>query len=199
MKLYHCPKTRSVRPLWLLEELGVEYELETIDIFKGEGQTEEYKQINPAGTLPTLDDNGKIIFEAGAICLYLTDLYPEKNLAPKIDSPDRALFYQWMFYVPATMEPPLWQIFFHSSVLPEEKRIPEVIELSKKQFQRVANVLNKALINQPYILGEHFSAADIMIASTLHWYPELIEGYGALQDYKDTLSERPAYQIACSK
>ncbi|MGR9073833.1 MAG: glutathione S-transferase family protein, partial [Gammaproteobacteria bacterium] len=101
MKLYHCPHTRSVRPLWLLEELGADYEIETVDIFKGEGQKISYKAINPNGSVPTLDD-GTIIYEAGAICLYLADKYPEAGLAPAINSTERAKYYQWMFYVPGT-------------------------------------------------------------------------------------------------
>lgn len=199
MKLYHCPQTRSVRPLWLLEELAIAYELETVDIFSGVGQPESYKRINPSGTVPTLVDQDKIIFEAGAICLYLTDKFPEKNLAPHVDSPDRAHYYQWMFFVPGTMEPPLWQIFYHSSMLPETQRLPAVIEYSRKQYKRAAKTLNRALSDQPYILGENFSAADIMIASTLQWFPEFNDGFPALSGYSHRLIERPAYKRAIAK
>lgn len=196
MKLYHCPHSRSVRPLWLLEELEIPYQLEQIDIFKGEGQSASYKAINPHGSVPSLDDDGTVIYEAGAICMYLTDKCPEKNLAPELNTPERGLYYQWMFYVPATMEIPLVTIFLHSKLLDEEKRIPSLVDDSRERFKKIAKVLNKALSDRPYILGDRFSTADIMIASTLQWFPELMEGYTALEDYSQRLLERPAYQRA---
>ena len=198
MKLYHCPKTRSVRPLWLLEELGVPYQLQTISVFEGEGQTQNYLAINPGGTVPTLDDDGTIIYEAGAICLYLTDKYPEKQLAPAINTPLRGLYYQWMFYVPATMEWPLVNIFLHTAMLEEEKRRPAVVEDSKERFKKIATNINTALTANDYILGDKFSTADIMIGSTLLWFPELLEGFEPLQDYTERLLTRPAFQKARS-
>ncbi len=198
MKLYHCPKTRSVRPLWLLEELGAAYELETIIVFEGEGQSPDYLAINPGGSVPTLDDNGTIIYEAGAICMYLTDKYPEKQLMPAINTPQRGLYYQWMFYVPATMELPLVNIFLHTAMLPEEKRRPAIVEDSKERFIKIAANINDVLTDKQYILGEQFSTADIMIGTTLLWFPELMEGFEALQGYTERLLARPAFQKARS-
>jgi glutathione S-transferase len=198
MKLYHYPKTRSVRPLWLLEELGAAYQLETINVFEGEGQSPDYLAINPGGSVPTLDDNGTIIYEAGAICMYLTDKYPEKQLMPAINTPQRGLYYQWMFYVPATMELPLVNIFLHTAMLPEEKRRPAIVEDSKERFIKIAANINNALTDKQYILGEQFSTADIMIGTTLLWFPELMEGFEALQGYTERLLARPAFQKARS-
>lgn len=193
MILYHWPRTRSDRPLWLLEELGIEYEIKKIDIFSGAGKNPEYRHINPSGTIPTLDDDGFIIYEAGAICTYLSDKYPEFNLCPQPGTQQRALYYQWLFFVSGTLEPPLWQFFYHTVLLPEPKRLPQVIRYSTKLFFRAAKTLEAKLSTNQYILGEGFSTADIMLCTTLQWFPELLKNYPALQDYCNRLMQRPAY------
>ena len=194
MILYHWPRTRSDRPVWLLEEIGIDYQLQKVEIFAGAGRNPEYLQINPSGTLPTLDDDGFIIYEAGAICTYLSDKYPQFQLAPEHGTQLRARYYQWMFFVTSTLEPPLWQIFYHTHLLPEPKRLPQVVRYSKKIFSRAAKTLEKTLGDQQYILGEQFSTADIMLASTLQWFPEYLEHFSVLQNYCEHLIQRPAYQ-----
>lgn len=196
MKLYHCPKTRSVRVLWLLEELEVPYQIETIDVFSEAGQNPDYLAINPGGSVPTLDDDNIIIYEASAICLYLSDKFPGKQLAPNINTPLRGFYYQWMLYVPATMELPLVNIFQHTVLLEESKRRPSLVANSKEHYKKIATNLNNALSNKDYILGGQFSTADIMIGSTLLWFPELMTSFNALQAYTDRLLDRPAFQKA---
>ncbi len=196
MKLYHYPNTRSVRPLWLLEELGISYDIQLINVFAGEGHTEDYLKLHPHGAVPVLEDEGTVIFEAGAICMYLTEKYADRNLAPKPDSDDRGRYFQWMFYVPATMEPPLWNIFLHTKGLPETKRIPEIIEYSRERFKKVAEILDHAVSDRPFLLGNQFNTPDIMVGTTLQWQPDLLENYPALQAYRKRLSQRPAYQKA---
>ncbi|MGR9073759.1 MAG: glutathione S-transferase C-terminal domain-containing protein, partial [Gammaproteobacteria bacterium] len=116
------------------------------------------------------------------------------GLAPAINSTERAKYYQWMFYVPGTMEPPLFNILLHTMLLPEGQRIPAIVEPSRERFLKIANVLDHALKGKPYILGDRFSTADIMIATTLQWVPELMEGFAELEDYSRRLLDRPAYR-----
>ncbi|MBT3816492.1 MAG: glutathione S-transferase family protein [Methylococcales bacterium] len=196
MKLYHCSNTRSFRPLWLLEELGISYDIAFIDVFNNKGQQQSYLKINPLGTVPTLVDDDITLYEAGAICLYLSDKYTQHNLAPRINAPNRGHYYQWMFFVPGTMEPPLVNIFLHTQLLEVSKRRQSVIDDSKKRFERIAAVLDHSLHNKTYILGEYFSTADIMIVSTLDWFPELISNFETLNNYHQTLSQRPAFKRA---
>jgi glutathione S-transferase len=101
-----------------------------------------------------------------------------------------------MFFVPATMEPPLVNIFLHTQLLEASKRRQSVLDDSKERFVHIAVVLEQTLTNQPYILGERFSTADIMIASTLDWFPELITHFEALQHYHHKLTQRPAFKRA---
>jgi len=192
MKLYHSAQSRSVRPRWLLEELGVPFELVRLDLGKQEHKTPAYMKIHPHGAVPALVDDDLKMIESAAICMYLADKYPDKGLAPKVGTPARAAYYQWMVYSMATLEPPILQIFMNTVMLPEEQRS------AKKSFATIADVLEQALAGKSYLLGEQFSAADVMIGSTLGWaqFMGVLEGRPTLQAYVARLSERPAFQRA---
>ena len=94
MKLYYVPKTRASRPRWVLEELGVPYELVRLDPARAETRSAEHLERHPLGHVPVLEDRGQQIFESGAICLHLADLFPEKRLLPPPGSVERGLAYQ---------------------------------------------------------------------------------------------------------
>ncbi len=198
MKLYHSPRSRSVRPRWLLEELGVPYELVTLDFAKSEHKQSHYMQVHPHGAVPALDDGEVTIFESAAICMHLADKFPDKHLAPPVGSAARALYYQWMVYSMATLEPPVLQVFLHTVMLPEDKRSARAADEGRQKFGEVALVLSQALAGRPYILGEQFSAADVMLGSTLGWAHAmgLLNGHAELEAYVRRLTERPAYKRA---
>lgn len=198
MKLYHSPRSRSVRPRWLLEELGVPYELVTLDLASGEHKQPRYLRIHPHGVVPALEDGEVTVFESTAICLYLADKFPDKHLAPPVRTAARALYYQWMVYSVATLEPPVMQVFMHTVLLPDEQRSAAAAQEGLRKFAEVAGVLTQALGTQPYMLGAPFSAADVMIGSTLAWgsFMGLLNDHPELQAYVKRLSERPAYQRA---
>lgn len=198
MKLYHVPQSRSVRPRWLLEELGVPYETVTLSLSDGSLKTAEYLKTHPHGSVPALEDDGISMFESAAICLYLADKYPDKKLAPAVGSKERAAYYQWVVYTMATLEPPVLQVFLNTVQLPEEQRSAKVAEEGRKRFKEVATVLTKALEGKQYLLGDHFTAADVMIGSTIGWasFMGLLEGFPVLQQYVQRLMQRPAYQRA---
>jgi glutathione S-transferase len=198
MKLYFAPQTRAGRPRWMLEELGVPYELVQLDLAKGEHKKPEYMKIHPHGAVPALVDGDLALFESAAICSYLADKYPEKKLAPPVGTPARGLYYQWMHYAMATVEPPLLQTFLHTVMLPEAQRKPEVVEEARKQWQDVARVLSQALAGKTWILGEQFSAADVMIGSCLVWagFMGMTSGFPELEAYVARCSARPALQAA---
>jgi len=198
IKLYHSRQSRSVRPRWLLEEIGAPYELVTLDMQKGEHKTPAYMKVHPHGAVPALVDGDLQLFESAAICAYLADKFPEKRLAPPIGTPARGLYYQWMVYSIATLEPPVIDVFMQTAMLPEAERSPAVLAAARKKFGDVANVLEQALGTRPFLLGEQFTAVDVMIGSTLGWAQMLglLEGKKTLQEYVQRLSERPASQKA---
>lgn len=198
MKLYHSPRSRSGRPRWLLEEMGVPYELVTLDFSKSEHKTADYLKIHPHGQVPALVDGEVTMYESAAICLYLADKHFDKGLAPAFGTPARGEYYQWMVYSVATLELPVITIFLHTVMLPEEQRSAKLVEDARKSFAGIAGVIAQRLEGRPYLLGEQFSAADIMIGSTLAWgqFMGLLADQPKLQAYVGRLVERPGYQKA---
>jgi glutathione S-transferase len=198
LKLYHCPNSRSIRPRWLLEEIGEPYDVVRIDLSKKEHKTPQYLRIHPHGAVPALVDGDLTLIESAAICAYLADKFPAARLAPPLGTPQRGRYYQWLFYAMATLEPPVLQVFLHTIQLPEAERSATAAEQGRKSFAEVAEVISGALAGKPYLLGEQFSAADVLIGSTLAWgqFMGLLNDQPALMDYAQRLSARPAYQCA---
>jgi glutathione S-transferase len=206
IELYHCTDTRSFRPLWLLEELGIEYQLTPINIF-GDGKTDrDYLTLNPNASVPTLKYNNNVIWEAGAICMYLCDMNPESGLSPDVSSLYRSEYLKWMFYVTSTMEYPLVDLFLHSKLLPKEKRRQSVVEYSLERYKKILVVINNSMngnnpmmVQRPYMIGHEFSVVDIMVSSTLNWFPELLHEFPHLKSYVDRCINRPSFQEAIEK
>ena len=191
IELYYTPRTRSVRPRWLLEELKVPYSLRLVDLFGG-----ERNPAHPLGSVPAIRLDGETLIESGAICHRLADSFPEGNLAPTSTDPRRAAYEQWMFFVPATLEPPAFDILMHTQILPEKKRVDVIVPYAAERYQRVLKMLAKELDHDGYLMGEQFTAADIMMTTTLSWLPELLEEYPTLLAYTQRATARPAYQRA---
>jgi glutathione S-transferase len=192
-----------MRPQWLLEELELDYKYIEVDIFKGKGITREYRKIHPYGQVPALEiedpsntsknASNKVFFESGAICHWLTDQFPEKGLAPALDSPLRPEYEQWMFYAAATLEPPAFNYMLHTQILPEDKRVKAIADWNEKQYTYIIKILNRLLKDKQYLLGDQFSTADIMVSYLLFWFPEILKQFSALQDYCERLAKRTAY------
>ena len=181
-----------------MEEIGAPFELVSLDMSKSEHKAPEYMKIHPHGAVPAFVDGDLTMFESAAICAYLADKFPEKQLAPAVGTPARGLYYQWMVYSMATLEPPVLQVFLNTVMLPEEQRSAAADAEGRQKFAEVARVLEQALTGKSFILGERFSAADVMLGSTLSWaqFMGLLEGHPELQAYVGRLSERPAFQRA---
>jgi glutathione S-transferase len=199
LKLYHCPQTRSVRPRWLLEEIGAPYEIVRVSLTNGEQKKPEYLKLNPNGSVPTLADGDLVIYESAAICQYLADKFPEKRLAPPVGTPARGLYYQWIHYAMSGLEPPILTIFLHTVMRPEAERIPKLVDEARPQLAKVLGVVEQALAGRQFLLGNEFTAADVMIGSTIGWAAMM----GLLGDtapgvaaYASRLRERPAFQRA---
>jgi len=194
--LYHTPQTRSVRPRWLLEELKIPYKIQPVDLFSGEGESVEYKKINPLGAVPSMKVDDEVMLESGAMCHWLTDKYGDMKLAPSSDDPARLKYEQWMMFAQATLEMQPWLILLHSKILPEAKRVNEILPWASQRHQSILKVLNDELQHNDYLLGDEFSTADIMIGSTLMMLPETLSKFPVLEAYVHKLKQRPAYQQA---
>jgi len=198
MKLYHSRQSRSVRPRWLLEEIGEPYELVPVDISKQEHKTPQYLKIHPHGVVPALVDGELTLFESAAICAYLADKFPAARMAPALGTPERGRYYQWLVYSIATLEPPVLDIFLNTVMLPEAERSSKVAEAGRATLAEVAGVIANALGGKPFMLGDSLTAADVMIGSTLAWgqFMGLLAEQPVLSDYVQRLSSRPAFQKA---
>jgi glutathione S-transferase len=197
MRLYYVPMTRATRPRWVLEELGVPYELVRLDPGKGETRTSAHLARHPLGHVPVLEDEGTVMFESAAICLQLADRFPEGHLAPAPGTPDRALLYQWIFFGVTEVEPPL-------SALSAQRRKPEAerdgaaMEAARVQFATVARPLERILQRSAWILGDSFTVADVIVGSLLVWARAMgaYQAVPAFDAYVERLRDRPAWKRA---
>jgi glutathione S-transferase len=191
MKLYWSPRSRSFSGIWLLEESGLPYERVLTDISTGAQKSPEFLSINPMGKVPALKDGDAALGEAAAICAYVADRYPETGLAPGPADPLRAKYLQWLFFSPSCIEPALIQIFTKIDV--------PTSTAAWGSATQVFDVLDAALAKGPWILGETFSAADIMIGSGLNFAVRLfkmVPSRPSFDRYIDRCTARPAFQRA---
>ncbi|MEB2285294.1 MAG: hypothetical protein B6D46_12725 [Polyangiaceae bacterium UTPRO1] len=198
LKLYHAQLTRSVRIVWLLEELGVAYELVAVP-FKPPRSS--FEQDTPAGKFPTLDDDGMVMFESGAILEYLIEKYGRGRLAPPIGDPERGRYLQWVHFAEATAFPPLGDVARHTMFLPEADRLPQVAADGRMRAKNALDVLERALQDKHYLVGGELSGADIMMGY-LVMAARMLGCVGAehanIAAYWDRLAARPGFQKALS-
>jgi len=196
LKLYFAPRTRSVRIRWLLEELGVPHELERVEF---RPQPTAFAQTTPLGKFPVLDDGGVVFGESGAILEYILERYGDGRLAPPIGSPQRGPFLQWVHFAEGTAFPPLGVIIWHRLYLGNADQIPLAIDSATERARSALAVVEEHLVTRPYLLGEEFCAADIMLGFTLaaaQFLGVLDESYPRTLSYLGRLTERPAFQRA---
>lgn len=191
MKLYWCPQSRAITALWMMEETGVPYERELIDIRSGAQSTPEYAAINPMMKVPALTDGAAKVAETGAVLAYVAERVPEAGLAPPVGDGKRGDYLRWLFFGPM-IEAAMTQKF-------AKLEIPSSTA-GWGSYERVLDVLEDGVRNgRPWLLGDRFSAADVMIGSNLHFATEvfsLFEPRPAFADYVGRCKERPAFQRA---
>ena len=166
IKLYFAPRTRSVRILWLLEELGLPYELARVE-FKPTA-TRFFIQDTPTGKLPTIEDDGVVMAESGAIIEYLLEKYGTGRLAPPPGSPARAPYLQWFHFAESTAFPPMGIVVWLTTYRDDAVRHPEVVADARARAQSGLDQVERALAGNDYLLGSEFTAADIMMGFTLY-------------------------------
>jgi glutathione S-transferase len=184
MKLYHNPQSRAVIAQWMLDECGARYEIVPIDFAKREHKTPEFLKINPAGKLPALIDGDAKVFETAAICIYIGDRFPEAKLAPKIGAPERGRYLSLVVYAAAQVDPSMGDDFFGLETKPQR---------GWSDLATVKDVIEGELGGGPYLFGDWFTGADVMIGSMLIWQRILgrpIER-PRLEAYVDRLLARP--------
>lgn len=159
---YTNPMSRGRIARWMLEELGVSYEAKVLTW--GAHKSPDYLAINPMGKVPTLVHGDTVITECAAICAYLADLYPEKGLAPPVGSKERGTYYRWMFFAAGPIEAALSDKSLGLAI-PDDKKG----QVGYGSFEDMLKGIDHAIAQGDYILGDHFSAADVYFGSELGW------------------------------
>ncbi|WDI31702.1 glutathione S-transferase family protein [Hyphococcus flavus] len=198
MKLYHCPNARSMRCLWALEELGLHYELITLQ-FPPRVFDKSYKSINPLGTVPCLIDGDTKMTESAGICEYLGVRYGPTPLAVTPEEPEYGDYLNWLHRSDATLLFPQTLVFRYSALEPEERRQPQVVEDYKKWFLGRWRSVEEVLETRDYLCTERFTMADICVGYALHFANVLGIAEAMTPNVKKwwkRLSERPAFQRA---
>ena len=189
--LFHAPHSRSAGTLTLLEELGAPYELRVFDLKAGEHRRPDYLAVNPMGKVPAILHRGALVTEQVAIFLYLSDLFPERGLAPALGDPLRGPYLRWMVYYAACYEPAL--------VDRAMKREPAPVSTSPYgDFETMMATLVGHLEQGPYMLGETFSAADMLWGLALNWGVlfKLVPETPVIADYVGRITARPSFARA---
>jgi glutathione S-transferase len=198
--LYHCPGARSVRPLWTLEEMGLEYELVTLP-FPPRFLQREYLEVNPLGTVPCMVDGDVNMTESAGISQYLVDRYGPTPLAVTVDEPDYGAYLNWLHRSDATLTFPLTLVLRYTQLEPEEKRNPQVAEDYRRWFLARMRCVEEATADREFLCASRFTIADVCIAYAIHLANSLgIEEVFTpnVKRYWDAIIERPAYQRAAA-
>jgi len=191
MKVYWCPQTRSIRILFLLEEAGVEYEPVRIDIRDDQARTDPaFRAVSPMGKVPAFEDGRTRLWDSGAIAAYVADQYPEAGLAPAIGSANRGAYLQWLMYTNSVVEPAMAEKAGGLASQPSR--------YGWGSWDLMLQILRQGLEPGPWILGERFSAADVLLGVSCHFMRlfKLLNDDPVLFAYADRCIARPAFQRA---
>ena len=198
MILYHCSNARSMRPLWTLEEMGLDYELKKLP-FPPRYLAKEFLQVNPLGTVPCLVDGDVNMTESAGICQYLVDRYGPTPLAVMSDEADYATYLNWLHRSDATLTFPQTLVLRYTRLEPEEKRNPQVAHDYRRWFLGRLKCVESALEGKDYLCSNRFTIADICIAYCLVLAKsiDIDEAFTPnIQAYWERVSKRPAFQRA---
>ena len=193
--LYHAAPSRSSVVLWMLEELGQPYEVKVIKLSEGDNLKPDYLAINPMGKVPALKHRDTVITELAAICTYLADEFPQARLNVPIGTPQRGVYLKWLFFGPGCLEPAVID-----RAAPRKEPARRAM-LGYGDFDTTMDVIAKAVEKGPWLMGEQFTAADVVIGANVRWgmmfktLPERKE----FVDYAARIAARPAAQRAEAK
>ncbi|HET8696297.1 MAG TPA: glutathione S-transferase family protein [Gammaproteobacteria bacterium] len=194
LTLYHAPRSRSSRFIWLLEELGVPYDIERVSIRRGDGSgAVDPKDPHPHGKVPVIVHDDTAVFESSAIALYLTDAFPDRGIGPRVGDPQRGAYVTWLAYYAGVLEPA-----FLSKLMKID--VPRGTAGWVSTDEAMAYITG-ALASGPFLLGNRFSAADVLYGSTFALFlgNPLLPESEILRSYVTRCTARPAYAAAAAK
>lgn len=198
MKVYYAPNSRAVRIVWLLEELGLDYEVERFALGDKAMRAPDYLQIHPLGRVPALEDDGVMLFESGAIVEYVLARHGNGRMLPGVDSAVYPTYLQWLHYAEGMIMPPVNIIVVETLFLSAERRNQTNIDRATKLLGRMLTAVDQALEGREFLTGE-FSGADIMTGHATIVAARLgadLSGKPNVQAYVERLQARPGLSKA---
>jgi len=198
LKLHFAPNSRAGRVLWLLEELGLPYELNNMAFHPKALKSDEHRARHPLGRVPVLEDDGTLIWESGAIIDYILERHKNGGLKPSVDSDNFAKYLQWFHYCEGMVMPSMNTIVVHTILLPEERRDETVLGQAQRLLSRALEPVNEALEGKDYLIGD-ISGADFMLGHSCFMSNNLgcvSDEMTNIKGYVQRISERPAFKKA---
>lgn len=195
MKLWHCYNARSLRPLWAMEEMGLEYEVETLP-FPPRYLKKDYLELNPIGTVPFFQDGDVTMTESSGICLYLAEKYSENGLGLSVEHPEYGDYLNWLFHSDATLTFPQTIVLRYSVLEQGDRRLPQAVEDYSAWFYGRLSKLDAHIEKRQFLCADIFTIADIAVGYALHLGQQLglDKGYKPkTADYLKRLQARPAF------
>jgi glutathione S-transferase len=188
LTFFHSPNTRSAGVRVLLEELGAPYELHVLNMKAGEQRGADYLKVNPMGKVPAILHGDALVTEQVALYIYLPDVFPKAGLAPALDDPQRGPYLRWIAYYGSCFEP---GVVDHA--LKREPAPPSMCPYG--DYDTMLNTLVDQLRKGPYILGERFSAADLLWGLSLRWMTgfKIVAELPEIMAYVGRISSRPSF------
>ena len=197
---YHAVPSRGAVVRWMLEEVGEPYDVHLLNLQAGEQRKPEYRAINPQGKVPAIKYKGQVTTEVAAICAFLADEFPQAKLNIPVGDPRRGPYLTWLFFNPSAIEPAMMDAKF------PRKEAPPAGAIGYRDMNALLDVIEAALKDEKgsgktYLMGDQFTAADVVIGSGLRWGMAfgMIPKRPALVEYVGRLQERPAFKRAVEK
>jgi len=170
IELFYSPGNANLAPHFILEELGIDFQLKLLDRSVKEHKSPDYMRLNPFGRIPTLVDGDFVLFESAAICLHLVDSHADCGLAPALGTRDRAHFYKWLVFLTNTIQPDIMCYYYPERYTSDANGGAAVKDAAEKRLINFYSQLDEHLgASGPYLLGETFSAADYYLLMVSRW------------------------------
>ena len=198
LTLHFAPNSRAGRIVWLLEELGLPYEINKMAFHPQDLKSDEHRARHPLGRVPVLDDGDIRIFESGAIVDYVIARHKNGGLRPADDAPEFPEFLQWFHYCEGMVMPPINTIVVQTVLLPPDRRDETALGQAKRLLSKALEPVNEALAGRDYLIGD-FSAADVMLGHACFMSDRLgcvSDAMPHLKAYVERVENRPAFKIA---
>jgi glutathione S-transferase len=203
LRIYGTAASRAARPLWVAQELGLDYQHIDLPYLGGATRTPEFLKVNPNGRIPVVDDDGVLVWESMACSMYLAERFlgqDDLSLAARTHA-ERAEILRWTFWVVTECEKDALQFLMHARLMPPERRKPQLAEESLRHLTAPLRILDRHLQDRTWLAGERFTVADVCVASVLAWVEsatDLMDPSPQAGDWLRRCLARPAYQAVRS-